>query len=126
MPYEISLEQGIMLLRFFGAVSPDDLWRSLADVESIEATHERTPDRITDLSGCETAQLDFALFHEIAARRQTARLKNTVKSAIYAPSEVQYGFSRMFQSLNDNPLIEIKVTRHRAEAEAWLANGHGT
>jgi hypothetical protein len=95
----------------------------LGEVEAIEATHARAPHRITDLSDCETALLDFALLEEITARRRATRLKNTVQSAIYAPSEVQFGFSRMFQTLNDNPLIAIKVTRDRAEAEAWLADG---
>jgi hypothetical protein len=123
MPYEIRFAGDIMAVRFFGTVSAQDMRQCLGEVEAIEATHARAPHRITDLSDCETALLDFALLEEITARRRATRLKNTVQSAIYAPSEVQFGFSRMFQTLNDNPLIAIKVTRDRAEAEAWLADG---
>ncbi len=126
MPYTIRVEGNVITFRPHGTVTSEDLRRSLMDVEAIEAAYERTPDRITDLSACDTALWSFDVIEELAARRRAAQLKNTVRSAIYAPTDLQFGFSRMFQILNDNPRIQVEVFRDLAEAEAWLGNGNGS
>jgi len=125
MPYEIRFAGELMTIRFIGAVTAHDLRTLLGEIEAIEAAHPLAPHRISDLSECDTADLSFPLMEELAARRRATVLRNSVKSAIIAPSPVQFGYSRMFQSLNDNPRIVLEVFRERPAAESWLGNGHG-
>jgi hypothetical protein len=37
-----------------------------------------------------------------------------------ALTQVQYGFARMFQTLNDNPRIEIEIFGDCESAQRWL------
>jgi len=48
------------------------------------------------------------------------RLKNYIKSAIVANNPSQFGFARMFQTLNDNPQIEIRIFPAAESAMEWL------
>jgi len=123
MAYTIEFTNGLLTLRFFGTISSDDLRFALADVEAIEAHHDTAPHRITDLSAGDTGEFNIMVIESLAARRRNAVLKNRVKSAIFAPSDLQFGYSRMFQSLSDNPSIAVAVFRSRSEADAWLADG---
>ena len=120
MPYDLRIEEGLWECRFHGTIESEDLQKSFDEIESMEAVHEITPDRLTDLSASDTARWTFFVIEELARRRRAAQLKNKVKSAIYAPTDLQFGYSRMFQMLNDNPQIEVAVFRDLADAEAWL------
>jgi hypothetical protein len=64
--------------------------------------------------------LDFPKMEAVASRRRKAPLKNKVKSAIVAPRLDQFGFARMFATLNDNPNIEIQIFNDRDRALEWL------
>jgi hypothetical protein len=44
-----------------------------------------------------------------AVVRTVATLKNKVGSAVFAPTEYQFGMARMFQEFNFNPNIELRV-----------------
>lgn len=67
--------------------------------------------------------LNYAKIAAVASIRRAAPLKNAVKSAIVAPQPIQYGFARMFQTLNDNPRINLQVFSDRASAMEWLVAG---
>jgi hypothetical protein len=43
-----------------------------------------------------------------------------VRTALVAVTPVQLGIARMFQTLNDHPLIELRVFSDREAAVAWL------
>ena len=120
MPYDLRIEEDLLELRFHGTIESEDLQKSFDEVEEIEAVREITPDRFSDLSASDTARWSFFVIEELARRRRAAQLKNKVKSAIYAPTDLQFGYSRMFQMLNDNPQIEVAVFRDLADAETWL------
>ena len=122
MPYDVRAVGDLFKLRFHGTIDSEDLQKSLEEIEGIEAVYEITPDRITDLSESDAASWSFFVIEELAQRRRTAQLKNMVKSAIYAPTDLHYGYSRMFQMLNDNPQIDVEVFRDLAAAETWLAS----
>jgi len=122
MPHTTSTTGHWITTRFSGLISADDLRRSVEEIEAIEATAAVTPFRLTDLSASDMVHLSFQSIGELAARRRSAVLKNPVRSAIVAPSLVQYGFSRMFQILNDNPRIDVEVFREMDAAVAWLGS----
>ena len=120
MPFDVKIVSGIICLTFNGSLNSDDLWRVTDLYSKIEATAEVTPDRMADISLVDKVELDFGAVEAVAALRRSAPLRNTVKSAILAPKPVLYGFARMFQTLNDNPLITLELFRDRESCWAWL------
>ena len=46
---------------------------------------------------------------------------NTVKVAIYAPEDIDFGLSRMYETLTDTSAEEVMVFRDRQKAELWLS-----
>jgi hypothetical protein len=101
-------------------VTSDELRRYANELAALETSGELPANRITDISEAEGLDLHFDEIGSFAAQRCVAPLKNIVKSAIFAPTDVQFGMARMFQTLNDNPKIRIKVFRDLRSATDWL------
>jgi hypothetical protein len=120
MAHELQYANGLIRFSLFGTVTLEDLLSAGEEARRIEAEAPVSPPRITDMSRVDDLDLDYWRMEEFAARRRIAPLKNKVRSAIVAPSQVQFGFARMFQTLNDNPLIEIRIFSEQAAAELWL------
>ncbi len=80
---------------------------------------------MVDLSAIEGLNLNFSAIMNYAAARRNAPLQNTVKAAIVAPQTLQYGFARMFQTLNVNPDISMEIFIDQASGLAWIAAGNG-
>jgi hypothetical protein len=123
MPYELTLSGGLLRFTLSGIVTLEDLLNAAREAQVIEATEPVTPHRLTLLTGVGDFNLSFAKMDEFATIRRTAVLQNKVRSAIVAASQVQLGFARMFQTLNDNPQIEIQIFPDEPAALAWLEEG---
>lgn len=120
MPYSLQSSPGLIQFRVSGVVQLEDLLAAAREVQAIEAAAPVTPHRITDLSAAEDLDMTFSKMADFAALRRAACLKNKVRSAIVATMQVQVGFARMFQTLNDHPQIEIRIFDNHPEAMAWL------
>ncbi len=92
-------------------------------LKKIETEARVSPDRMADLSLIEGISLNFSAITNYAAARRTAPLKNKVKAAIVAPHPLQYGFARMFQTLNDNPDIIMEIFTDKNSGLAWISAG---
>lgn len=120
MPYQLKLSPGLLHFTVSGVLTLEDLLAAARETQAIEATEPVTPHRLTDLSRVEDFDLTFSKMENFASLRRAAKFKNKVRSAIVAPSQVQLGFARMFQTLNDNPQTEIRIFPDQTEALAWL------
>lgn len=120
MGYKIETTDGLIRFTLHDVVSSEDFARVAEEVRAIEARLEVTPDRITDMTEVTGMNVDFGSVESFAENRRKAVLKNKVKSAIIAPQALHFGFARMFQTLNDNPSIEIKIFVNPLEAWQWL------
>jgi hypothetical protein len=123
MPFEITNQGSYLLLRLVGVVTATDLLRAVEELEQIEGALPTALDRVTDVSNSERLDFHFDAVHDVADRRRQRVLKNPVRSALVAGRPVQVGYSRMFQILNNNPQIEIRIVDTMAEAMAWFAGG---
>jgi hypothetical protein len=72
------------------------------------------------LSRATAVNLNFSVLAELSKVRELAKLKNPIKSAIWAANPVQYGFARMYQTLSQNPNLEVQVFNDLESADAWL------
>jgi len=120
MSYRIKTEPDRIRLSLFDHVTRADMVAGMAEMEAIERTLGRVPDRIADLSGLTNSDLDYRLILHVADDRRERKFPNTFRTAIVAPTQVTYGFARMFQTLMDNPMIEVRIFESVADAEAWL------
>jgi hypothetical protein len=123
MPFEITNEGSYLLLRLLGVVTANDLQRAVEELEQLEGALPTALDRVTDVSTSERLDFHFDAVHDVADRRRQRELKNPVRSALVVGRPVQVGYARMFQILNNNPQIEIRVVETMAEAVGWFAEG---
>ena len=79
-----------------------------------------SPNRLHDLSGVEEFQIQFNEINYVSSRWRNVPLKNPVKAAFVAPRTIQLGYARMFQTLNQNPRVEIQIFLSTDYAWAWL------
>lgn len=119
MPSEIKIFPQLMWITLRGDITAADVFHHAGDVARVELASSVSPDRFTDLSET-TSHPDFDGLANFAAVRSEAKLRNNVKSAVYAPTDLQYAIARTFQRLNVNPLIELRVFRDRTEALQWV------
>jgi hypothetical protein len=119
MPFEIRDEGGFYSARLFGVLDHTDLDAVSAEVDRLEDAGAMK-DRLTDLTGLDRIDVGFEEVFALAHRRALRPIRAPVRSALVASRPVQFGFARMFQMLNDNPRIQIRVFGNLQEAEQWL------
>ncbi len=120
MPIAIEYNGEFIITKMTGVIALPDLLAYGKRFEALEASLPVAPHRLADLSGGAVGDLDFLEMNQYAATRRTAKLKNPVKSAIVAADAVQFGFARMFQTLNSNPDIQVEIFQNEETALAWL------
>lgn len=120
MPYRLTQEPTFLRIALQGRVSLADLQGALGELEALEASLTTLQDRLVDLTGVETSEIVGGDIFGIAERRKAQSYPNPFRTAIVAPRPAQFGFARMFQTLNNHPFITIRVVTDEAEALAWL------
>ena len=119
MPFEIRDEGRFYSARLSGVLDRADLNAMMNEVERLEDQGVLL-DRITDLTPLERIDVGFEEVFALAARRAERRVTAPIKSALVANRPVQFGFARMFQMLNDNPRVQIRIFGNLEEAQQWL------
>ena len=119
MPFEIRDEGKYYSARLFGILDRAELNAMTNEVERLEDAGVLI-DRLTDLTALERIDVGFEEVFALAARRAERKVATPIKSALVANRPVQFGFARMFQMLNDNPRIQIRIFGNLDEAQQWL------
>jgi hypothetical protein len=120
MPYAITTKAGYLHIHLCGKVTAADLNGIADQLGQIEATAETTPPRLVDFSEVEETVVNFPEMNQVMEKRRSAQLKNDVKLAVVAQTPIQFGYARMFQTLNANPRIELALFADLAAALRWL------
>lgn len=121
MAYTLKLENNVLRFTLSGRVTGSDLMSALFEVKKYEENVPVVPHRITDLDGAEMA-IHYVDISSMAAHRRQLRFPNPFKSAIIARNPQQLGYARMFQTLNDNPQITIRIFPDELSASDWVAS----
>ena len=121
MPFQIIHESSRLRIVFFDTITPPDLRTFTDTILAIERSLVVTPNRVSDLTGVIDWSVGYAEMLTLAERRREQPPANPVRSAIVAADPASLGFARMFQILNDHPLVAVEIFSTIAEAEAWLA-----
>jgi hypothetical protein len=121
MPIERFERDGILHIVYSGTITPEEFAENIARLEEAEATTERVPNRLVDLTRVTRLEITFNDMLRLADRRRTLRFKNPFRIAQLAYDPVTTGFAEMYQALNDNPNTTIQVFFDRDAALRWLA-----
>jgi hypothetical protein len=125
MPYLITREDNLLRITLTGAFTRTDLLELSKAVEQFESDFGFTPHRLTDVSEATGPSIKYADILEIVRRFKKRTLANPIKSAVVAPGILQYGFARMYQTLNDHPQVTVGVFRDLPSALLWVAVDEG-
>jgi hypothetical protein len=120
MSFEIENRGEYVAVRLFGVVTPGDLERLADEGEALELGLPADMNRISDITGVQTFDIKFAAVLNLAKRREVRTLRNPIKSAIIAVQPEQVGFARMFETLNNNPQITVRIVQSRQAALDWF------
>lgn len=120
MPHRLYFEGELLCADISGVVEERSLQAFITAIREMEGTVAATPPRLTDLSAVTKMDIRFKEISHLAELRKAVTFPNAFKSALVAAQPVQYGFARMFQTMNDHPQITIRVFTDRAEAVRWL------
>jgi hypothetical protein len=125
MPYCISIENNVLQITLNGHVTGNDLQKIVAETAQFERA-PIIPHRVTDLSEITNLDVSFPDVMTIAQQRRVLRFQNSFKSAIIAHDDLHLGYARMFQTLNDNPQIYIRIFADRQAADRWVLSDEQT
>jgi len=107
---------------FNGPVSASDL---LEAVQRLYASGP-TPNHLWDLAAADLSSIRREDLENIARlAKQTATPGRKGRTAIVAPGDLGFGFSRMYSTLAEltEQSVEVRSFRSRDEAEAWIEEG---
>ena len=120
MPFDIRDEGSFYFIRLSGVMDPADLKAVTGEIERLEDAGP-PKDRVTDFTGVERIDVGFEEVFALALRRAQRTVTAPIRSALVAKRPVHFGFARMFQMLNDNPQIQIRIFGTAEEAVQWLS-----
>jgi hypothetical protein len=121
MPFELTTPGRVLFARIFGVFTAPELNHMADQAEIAEASHPVSLDRITDLTAVEHFDVGFREIYYFAIRRSKQRFSRVVKSAIIVDEPVQFGMARVYEALNENPQIQIRILRSVTDAVVWFA-----
>src|SRR5262249_34789723 len=122
MPFEFTTPGAILFARVFGVFTAPELNHLADEAEIAEASRPIALDRITDLTAVERFEVGFREIYYFAIRRSVQRFSRVVKSAIVVQDPVQFGIARVYDALNENPQIQIRILRSVTAAKEWFAD----
>lgn len=100
-------------------VFDDVLADEILGVIQSEELHEEKPfHRYTDFSGLAEIRLKIGHVFQMAQQRREAA--ESVKSAFFGETVASVGMARMYESLMEGAMIQVRVFRARAAAAEWL------
>lgn len=120
MPFECSHQDRTILFRIHGELTRGDISDILRQVEALEDSGHVFTEQIIDARAVTSYQISFNDIFAFARRRREKVRQHRIKSALIINSPAGTGFSRMLQTLNTNPQVEIKTFADDQAAREWL------
>jgi hypothetical protein len=121
MPIDVTPTGDYLSVRVYGVITAADLLNYSLTTEAFERQSGHALDRISDVTGVEKFELSHRDVFEFADRRKRQHLPGIARTAIIATEPIQIGLSRMYQTMTENPNLEIKIVNSLAQAREWLA-----
>jgi len=109
-------KDGILFVTFPETFSDNDFRLMNKEIEIVEEEYSVVPNFIVSIKNVKTFNGDNYSVQKLAKQRAEITYSNT----ILATNDFQMGFARMYQTVNDNPQLTIKIFKDKAKAIKWL------
>ena len=120
MAHQFTLGAECLLAIFTGSLTRADLEALLAETDRLEKKTGCVPNRLADFRPTTEFEVNYEIIQALTSFRRERRFANPFKTAILTANSVQHGYARMFQTLEDNPQIQIRIFSDEAAARSWL------
>lgn len=120
MLHPIVSREGVLHMKLSGVVDRNDLVALFEQTKALERDVAVIPNRILDSSEVTSFDRGYLDFVDLIAARTKQIFPNCFRTALVAPSPLQYGCARMFQTMNNNPQIDIQIFQTETEALVWV------
>jgi SpoIIAA-like len=125
MPFQIAREGSLIRITYTGLVTSDDVEAMTAQLLVLEQEISGPSQRLSDFTAVDGTAITASDVRRLSQRRAARRFDAPVKSAFVAPRDAEFGYARMFEMLNGNPSITVRVFRSESDAMAWLREPGG-
>jgi len=125
MPFRRTVQDHFVHIEWYGILRPADFAQLLLEVPRIGRSLGYAPNILHTFDEVLEIGMDFASLSSHSRQREAIYLPNKVKVATVSERLLVFGFSRMIELMNETPMMEMRVFKLRAEAEAWLGDGDG-
>jgi hypothetical protein len=113
-------KDGILFVTFPEIVSDNDFHLVSMEFEIIEKEYSVVPNFIVSLKNVNTFNGDYHSVQNLAKQRAQKSFPNNILEAILVTNDFQMGFARMYQTVNDNPHLTIKIFKDEPKAIEWI------
>ena len=113
-------KEDIVFVTFPETLSDNDFRLMNEEIESVEDEYSKVPNFIVSLTNVKKFNGNFYSVQELAKQRAAKTFPNNILEAILVNNDFQMGFARMYQTVNDNPQLTIKIFRDEAKAIEWI------
>ena len=120
MGYRIGFEGPLLVITLTGTISRADLDGIGTELFALERGGTFLPPRLTDLRNALDSTIGYPDVARLAERSIARPLSAPVRAALLVDKPAQLGYARMFQTLNQHPLVTLRVFEDEAEARSWL------
>mgnify|MGYP006299911201 CR=1 FL=1 len=122
--FEVNHKDNYFISHFKGVVTDAELLRSFV---AFYKSHQWTPgmNELTDLSEGDGSQLTTDGLIKLATATKEIFQKKGVKhtkTAVYAPQDLSFGLSRMYEAMIYDSPEDFRVFRNIDEAKKWLTD----
>jgi len=119
----IADDGGILRIVMPATLTPAELHGINDALGEVERAAAPIPRRLVDITGVTRFELGFEEMFAMTRQRRVQRPAYPIRTAVAAATPVQVGFARMFQTLNDDPLVTVRIFPDPDAALAWLKEG---
>jgi hypothetical protein len=113
-------KDGILFITFPDTLSDNDFRIINEEIAIMEEGYSTVPNFIVNLNNVKTFNGDYYSIQKLAKQRAKISFPNNIYEAILVTNDFQMGFARMYQTVNDNPQLTIKIFKDEAKAIEWV------
>ena len=114
MPFQIQADAHIIRTIFSGHLTEAEIGEMARELARVDADSSHMRDRLTDFSAVEHSDFTVETTQHRAESSRTRVYPNNFRSAIVTPQPLHFGLGRMYQTLSDNPQVDLRIFKTRA------------
>jgi len=113
-------KDGILFVTFPETLSDNDFRVMNEEIAVVEKEYSLVPHFIVKLNAVKIFHGDYHSVQMLAKQRANITYPNTLLEAFVVTNDFQMGFARMYQTVNDNPQVTIKIFKDELQAIEWI------